>query len=387
MTSSSLRFLLVILALALCQLAVACSPSQVDPGATVTIAGSLRDQSGGPVAGGKVVLAPRAEAPELLGGLLVTALSLGTVCLADPPPEPCASFLRDASVVDSGPDGSFAFSLAGSEVRTFFGNARSLGVSAGLPAPPDGVEGPAVLAMFKVQTEQLDLGPLRFWEPEFASSRGRAGWDPAPKDLGTGSGYRLEFTSDAGEPIWGVAAGTTRVEYDPRVLEDSGGRVSVTARRKGVAPGTTTDVLYRSVQLHFTGGGSAPPSRGKPCSIQNGNSAAVALPSCEATDGRLGAVVDFPAAPGVPDGAADPAAAEPRWVVVDMGGPINPSLVVVRGCGCAVEGSLDGSNWGSIATARTVEAAITPPRNTSVRFIRVGGQGQLSGLREVSIWP
>jgi hypothetical protein len=370
-------------------LLAACTRSQVDPGATVTVTGTLQDQAGEPVAGRKVVLAPQTQVSELLGGTLFTALSLGTVCLADSPPEPCATFLRNSESVDSGGGGAFSFSLEGSEVRTFFGNARALGVSAGLTAPAGTVEGPALLHTFTAQTTELDLGPLRFWEPRVTLGTGSAEWDPASSDFGSGSGYQLEFTSGDGGPIWSSSSRAARVEYDPRVLEDSGGLVSVTARRRGVAMGTTTESSLRSAQFAFRGDAGAPPSRGKPCSVQSGDGPGVVVPSCGATDGRLSEPAKFPA-PGpsaASGGTAGPAPAEPQWAVIDLGAPVGVSLVVLRGCACTVESSLDGTRWSTMGEVDRSDAGVTPSRGTRARFVRVGGEGQsLSALREISVW-
>lgn len=57
------------------------------------------------------------------------------------------------------------------------------------------------------------------------TSAGKAEWDAVPKDYGKGSDYRLEFTSDEGSPNWSMESDSARANYDPRVLEDSLGRV------------------------------------------------------------------------------------------------------------------------------------------------------------------
>lgn len=123
-------------------------PSQVDSGPPVTISGTLADQAGEPVAQRKLVLAPRLGGAEVLGGTLLTGLSLGTLCFADRPPEPCASFFRDAATTESGAGGAFSFSISGDDVQTFFGNARVMGISTNLSAAPGSVEGPATLTTF-----------------------------------------------------------------------------------------------------------------------------------------------------------------------------------------------------------------------------------------------
>ena len=363
----------------------ACSPSQVDPGASVAVSGVLQDQSGSPLAGRPVVLAPQTEISELLGGTLFTALSLGTLCLADPPPEPCASFLEDSDSTDTDDGGTFSFSLRGNDVRTFFGNARSMGVSAALPPAPGTLEGPAVLATFRVQTEQLDLGPIRFWEPRLTTGTGTAGWQAVPGDLGKGSGYRLEFASPSGAPVWQVRSNELQADYDPRVLEDSSGSVSVTAIRDGVAPGTTTKLSYRSAQLGLESGAGAPESRGKPCSVQTGEGSPVALPGCRLTDGRLSEDAGIPGTSAAPAGT--PAPAESRRVVVDMGRQVNATLLVIRGCSCRIEGSVDSRTWSPVGEAETF-GQIKPSRPLRLRYIRVVGAepGSISGLREISVW-
>ena len=373
----------------LCVVLIACEPSQVDSEAPVTISGTLANQAGEPVAERKLVLAPRLGGAELLGGTLLTGLSLGTLCFADRPPEPCASFFRDADTTESGSGGGFTFSISGDEVQTFFGNARAMGISTGLPAAPGSVEGPATLTTFKVQTEQLDLGSIRFWEPRLVTAAGRAEWDAIPEDYGKGSNYRLEFTSDEGSPNWSMESNSARAGYDPRILEESRGRVSVVATRKGVAPGTTTEFAYRSAQVAFQSSAGVPASRGKACFLQSGNGPLVELPGCRATDGRLSEDAGIPATEpsNAPDPSSTPPPADPKWVVIDMGGPVGVDLLVLRGCDCSVEGSTDGRTWSEIAEVDTPDAEIEPRARTRIRYIRAGGLLEsFSGLREISVW-
>jgi hypothetical protein len=381
MTTAARRLAPLLVALTLL---AACQPSQVDPSATVNISGTLQNQAGDPVSGRRVVLGPQTDAGEAIGGTLLTLVSLGTLCLADPPPEPCASFLSRSNSLDTGGDGSFSFSLKGSDVRTFFGNAQRMGVSAGLPAAPGMLEGPAVLTRFRVQTEQLNLGPVHFWEPEFSATNARARWDRTPKVLGGGSRYQLDFTTDQGGPIWRVESTSAGAEYDPRVLEDGAGRVAVSAPRSGVALGTTTETVYRSAQLAFRGTAGKPLSRGRTCTLVKGSAAPVPLTGCGATDGRLdvAAGVPVPAQSPAP-GSAGPA--ENHWLTIDLGRQVDVSLVVIRGCECAVEASGDGSDWNRLGS--TGSDGLVEPRRVRARFVRVGGQNEtFSGLREVSIW-
>jgi hypothetical protein len=383
MTSAARRPVPALLALLLLS---ACQPSRVSSSATVNLSGTLQTQAGAPVAARQVVLAPQTHAGEAIGGSLLTLLSLGTLCLADPPPEPCASFLRDSRSIDTGADGRFSFTLKGSEVRTFFGNAQVMGISADLPPGPGTLEGPAVLTTFRVQTEQLDLGPVRFWEPQFNPGNGRAEWEAAPGQLGGGSRYQLDFTTDQGGPIWRVESTSAGAGYDPRVLEDGAGRVSVAALRNGVAMGTTTDTIYRSAQLPFRGTAGKPLSRGRPCTLQQGNASPVPLPACGATDGRLEveAGIPSPEQPS-PGSTASPPPAVDHWVVVDLGRPVDVSLLVTRGCDCRAQASAEGSSWADLGDVKADD--VIEPRRVRARYVRVGGPGEdFSGLREISVW-
>jgi hypothetical protein len=383
MTTTARRLVPALVALLIL---AACEPSQISSSATVSVSGTLQNQAGAPIAARQVVLGPQTHAGEAIGGTLLTLVSLGTLCLADPPPEPCASFLSRSSSMDTAADGRFSFTLSGSDVRTFFGNAQMMGVSADLPPAPGALEGPAVLTTFRVQTEQLDLGPVRFWEPQFKPGNGKAEWDRTPKELGGGSKYQLDFITDQGGPIWRVESTSGGVEYDPRVLEDSSGRVAVTALRSGVALGTTTDSVYRSAQLPFRGSAGKPLSRGRPCTLRKGNAAPVPMPGCGATDGRLEAGAGVPAEPApAPGSTASPPPVDDHWLVIDMGKQVNVDLLVTRGCACLVEESEDGSEWGRMGS--TTSDDVIEPRRLRTRYLRVGGPGEdFSDLREISVW-
>lgn len=357
-------------------MATACNPSQVDAGADVTLSGRILGPGGSPVAT-RVLLTSEPGLGDLLGGTFFTLLSFGTLCLAESPPEPCGVLFDEGHTTNSGPDGAWSLSLKGSDSRSFFGSAKVLRLWAGEPS------GASASMAFRVQTEDLDLGTLKLWEPDLSVGGDRAEWSPAPDDLGTGSGYRLVFETAAGEHLWAVDAPGTSVRFDPRLVEDSSGTARVTAARDGVAMGTTVDYSYRSAGRPFSGSAGAPPSRGKPCSVLGEGVPSQPLGPCPVTDGNLtraSVPVPSPAA----GSTASPAAS---WLQIDLGRPARLSLVVVRGCSCPVEASADGVRWESVGSGEGPDFAFEAGSRTPFRYVRVGGQGALlSSIREVSVW-
>jgi len=301
------------------------------------------------------------------------------VCLADSPPELCEVFRERAKTGEVRTDGSFSLAARGSDTQTFFGNARPMTLTARLP------EGQVILAIFRVQTLQLELPQLRFWEPEVEAGRGRVEWEGLPDSgYGEGDGYQVLFEDGEGRQVWQFRSGGTQLSYDPRILEDTRGGQTVAAQRKDVAPGTTLELAYRSAQVPFRGQGP-PPSRGLSCSYEEEASPPVTLDPCPLTDGDLFSAARLPdprPGPSVQPGGTVPVP-RTRSVTVDLGSVRNVSLVVLRGCSCKLEASPDGRTWNEL-DSQTGDWAHSEPGSHSARSVRVSGDIGL--IREISIW-
>ena len=68
---------------------------------------------------------------------------------------------------------------------------------------------------------------------------------------------------------------------------------------------------------------------------------------------------------------------------VDLGQARTVALVVVRGCSCAVEASVDGRTWTSLGRSAGY-TAVVPARPAPARYVRL--TGATGDLREVSVW-
>ena len=234
-------------------------------------------------------------------------------------------------------------------------------------------EGQVILAIFRVQTLQLELPELRFWEPEVKAGRGRVEWEGLPDSgYGEGDGYQVLFEDGEGRQVWQFRSGGTQLAYDPRILEDTRGGQTVVAQRKDVAPGTTLELAYRSSQVPFRGQGP-PPSRGLPCSYAEEGSPPVTLYPCPLTDGDLFSAARLPdprPGPSVQPGGTV-AVPRTRSVTVDLGSVRNVSLVVLRGCSCKLEASPDGRSWIEL-DSQTGDWAHSGSESLSARSVRVG---------------
>ncbi|MEX2551405.1 MAG: hypothetical protein WD627_00165 [Actinomycetota bacterium] len=359
---------------------VACQPSQIDSQDQLTIAGKLLRQDGSPAPVGEVVLAPGFGGfGELLGGTFFTLISAGLVCLADSPPELCEVFRERAQTGEVRADGSFSLAARGSDTRTFFGNARPLTLTARLP------EGQVIPAIFRVQTLQLELPELRFWEPEVKAGSGRVEWEALPDSgYGEGDGYQVLFEDGEGRQVWQFRSGGTQLAYDPRIVEDTRGGQTVVAQRKDVAPGTTLELAYRSAQVLFRGEGP-PPSRGLPCSYQEEGSQPVTLDPSPLTHRDLFSAARLPdprPGPLVEPGGTDPVP-RTRSLIVDLGSVRNVSLVVLRGCSCTLAVSPDGRSWSELDSQT---GDWSHPGSASLRARSVRVSGDIGLIREISIW-
>jgi len=375
-----MRRLLVALAVASLVL-VGCETSQVDGSATVTVSGRILRADGSPAARVAVGLEEEPSLGELAAGTLIVPLTLFTACLADPPPALCRD--RDVRRTTTAADGTYSFQMRGSDTQTFFGNVRDLSVSAELPPATGEVAGAAVNAVFNVQTENLRLPDLQLWEPQVAVGRGRIGWEP----LAGAGGYQVGVEDTGAEPVWTFESRGREVTFDPRILEDTAGSLAVSTRAPATAEGTTVSILRRSARVAYRSTAGPPISRGQPCAPRD-----IVVARCPLTDGDF--TTRLPAPPAststtttttiTNQPAPGPTVASPSdWVSIDLGRPRDVALVVVRGCACQVEGSVDGQRWTPLGRS-TGFTAVVPARTGPARYVRLSGS--VAGMGEVSIW-
>lgn len=377
--------------------ASACTPSRVPADADIAIAGEVRREADSPAAGARVFLSREGD----LGEALVLLPFLGLPCLAAEAPPICDK----GHLTTAADDGSFAFEVKGSYTQGFTGQAATLALQTRLPRAEDEIEGPAVTTRFQVQTERLSM-PMSFWEPELATRvdgyQGMVTWSELPSgvvppDVPLGGARTSVRFHQQGVLVWGFRQVESGMTFDARLLENSRGDFSVSSVIDDVdvpaERGTKLSMVLRSARLPYAGTAGPPWSRGKGCSAYNAEGQAVALSPCALTDGDFSASFDPPLTPPCPEGQDCPAFV-PKSAFVDLGEPRPVELVVLRGCesACRLETSDDGATWRPFAVAPgsfgevSDSLAITPPRPTSARMIRITADDSIANLREVSVW-
>jgi hypothetical protein len=358
-----MRRLLAVLTLAVTL--AACETSNLDRSAAVAISGRVLRADGSPAGGVPVALEREPSAGEIVTGVIVIPLSLFTACLVDPPASLCRG--RSVKRTTTAADGSYTFNLTGDDTQTFFGNARSFSLSSE-------VSGALVTADFKIQTENLRLPDLQAWQPAVTVGSGRVSWDPpAP---GT---YQVVVEDAGGQLVWTLDSTGTQVSFDPRVLEDTAGSLAVSARTSAPADGTTVNIRRQSARVAYRSTAGPPLSRGRPCSV---GPAATPVSPCPVTDGNLANTLPPPATTTtLTTGSTAPRPNDS--VTVDLGRTAEVPLIVVRGCSCDVERSVDGQTWTAVGRS-TGYTAVVPSRTGAARFIRL--TGSISQLHEVSVW-
>lgn len=350
--------------------------SRVEPDATINVVGVAREPGGGPLADRPVRLGAGITDSE--GALAV--LTLGLSCATGE----CTGDVFDTTTTG---DGTYEFSLRGADTQSSFGEAVSELVSVSAAPAAGQVSGAAASARFRIQAEQVALPPLDLVDPGLSVEGGAdvsARWSTA-----AAGPYVLTFEAAEIVPVWQVTTGDQAAVVDPRVLEDTVGRVVVGGGRDDAAEGTTVEIRWRSPGIGYASGAGSPPSRGRPCRYHDAAGATIgSTDGCPVTDGDLAAtappVVDCPA----PGATADPGGCGvPAAVVVDLGAAVPAELVVVRGCSgtCPIETSADGVTFEPVASATSDFAAVNLG-GRAVAAIRLGLGAPSLGLREVSVW-
>jgi hypothetical protein len=360
-------------------LAAACDFSHVDPQQTVVISGRALSATGHPLRGVEVHLYKEPDVGEVIIGSVLALGSLGAVCLLPHAPAIC----DQGHATTTSADGSFRFSIKGSDTQGLIGDASTLDV---VFADPASALGASTTLRFKAQDKHVRLPAARLWNarlrvtghrsahPTFASS-----WAHLPAMDGTGPSYSVQLLDpSSGLEWWSQPAATTGTRIDARILEDQTADTAVAARAN--LHGTDTVYFSARRQVHPIAG--APPSRNRPCSAVTGTKrlATFRQSNCGATDGDL----------------AEPArltASNKRTVtgvLVDLGRVRPVSLVVARGLSGSVviEVSTNGRTYRRIATAEDSTIALDPPGRPRARYMRIRSSTGLdeSALAEVSVW-
>lgn len=368
----------------------ACSitPSEVDPDARINLTGVVSFQDGGPAGSIPVSLVRHEGVAESLSAVL----TLGATCVGD---QKSLSICKSARRATSGPDGRFAFALTGRDTQGLIGDAGTLEATAVAPRTESQSGGPSATIRFLVQTETLTL-PLRFWQPSvdlLADARtATARWADVPAQIlppgieAASAAERVIFQRGAAETVWIAPGRSGLATFDPRVLEDSRGTVSVAAEWTGQAVtddrGRTIDLILRSGRFPYRSRAGAPPSRGASCSTRiDGHAQPVAVSPCPLTDG------DFVVPAGPPPCATDAPCGRASETILDWGSAKPLSMIVVRGCAhrCVVATSTDAGRWTVAGTLTGPDAALGLSRPVTARYVRVAGT-ELDALREVSLW-
>lgn len=376
MASSPWRPLVMLPVATLLVLAACAEQSNVDPGATVTVRGSVRDSDGSPLAARPVRLGSGVTVLE--GGAGV--LTLGLFCIEDA----CSGEFFDTTTSD---DGTFSFELAGSDTQSAFGEATSFLLSTSAPPSRDSPAGPAISARFRIQTTDVVLPDLDLLDPapQLGAAEGSVvvGWDGA---VAPGP-YVVSFVDRAGDAVWEAVEVEAAFRVDGRVLEESSGQVTVAGSRADAIEGSDVTITWRSSSVAFRGGSGAPPSRGAACELYAGDGSVQPLPECGLTDGSF-----RPAALPIsvcPDQQPGPAAAcgPTERVRVRLPSPVPADLVVVRGCTdpCRVavvpEGGTEPTDVGPLSGAFATVAL----DGSSVVAVDVT-TSDVAGLTELSVW-
>lgn len=345
--------------------------SRVDPAAAVTVTGLVADPRGAPAADRPV----RLGTGVTLGEGAFAVLTVGLSCTSGA----CTGNVRDASTDATG---RYAFTLKGSDTQSSFGEAESVLVSATGRPTSDQVSGPMASARFQVQAERLELPRLELVDPVLsvdATDGVTARWaSPRPGP------YELTFENGQDVPVWRSRTVDSTVAVDPRLLEDTSGRVVVAGAYEEAIQGSKVEMRWRSPGVPYAAAVGAPPSRGRPCRYVDAAGNVVPAPhGCDLTDG------DFAASAASPPVCPSPGSAQCQSAVaavIDLEPPVPAQLIAVRGCegGCGVGVSGDGSSFRSVGAASD-EFGVVPLDGQPVSSIRVG-LGSGFGLREVSVW-
>ena len=316
----------------------------------------------------RVVLIKELDLGEVVGGLFITAASLGLACLADQPPALC---LKNAHTATTDGGGAFSFSVKGGETQGSFGVASTMEVITRTPASA----GPSALMEFNVQTTSLNLPDLRIWDPSTQwPSDDRPSWQALPSSYGDSPSYSVELYDLHGNQWWVTPSTHSGDTFESRILEDLNGSFDVAGRAHGAANGTTVGYTYISTSRRVHGQAGPPPSRGAPCAPVTAGGIGTFNSSCWLTKGTLG--------------GSSAVSGSATGFVIDLGHDSPLTLVVAKGCQvqCSVALSSDVTTWSEAGTLAGPYATTAITLNRLARYVRVSSASSAVGLRQVAVW-
>lgn len=357
--------------------ATGCSFSSVDPESDIHISGRALDAAGKPLANSQVLLIKQADIGEVVFGTILAVGTLSAICFAPDPPTICDK----ARKTTTDADGRYAFDLKGADTQ------GSLGTEATMNVVFSGKSRTSTTVSFGAKETEIVLPDARLWNLAARVSQ-RSGeidltWSPLPRAAGSKPGYSAQVYGTGSGSLWSQPASGDRAELDPRLLEDKGGSVAVSAGATlGGGSGTgKVRVGYLSARLPVKASAGAPPSRGRRCAAVTGTAPQTAgFTKCAATDGDL----DQPARLSAGNGAVV------SGVVVDLGRARPIDLVVARGFAgqFLVEISDDGKTFSTVGTELGTAVAVRPQGSPTARFVRLRSPTGLdqSLSSELSVW-
>jgi hypothetical protein len=358
-----------------------CDFSHVKPQQTVVISGRALSATGAPLSHVQVHLYKEADLGEVIVGTVFSLGTLGAACLVPGAPSIC----RTGHLSTTNADGSYRFTLKGSDTQGMIGEASDLDVV--FADPKGGAAAASTTLRFKAQSATVRLPAARLWSAGLrAAGRAaarpayRVSWHGLPGRDGTDPGYTVQLLDPSrGLPLWSQPASGTAAQIDARVLEDHAAAAAVTAR---AALGNGTEATYLSARSPVRPLAGAAPSRHQPCLAVTGTTALATFRQtvCRATDG------DFVS----PSRLTATAGKVVTGVVLELVRPQAVSLVVARGLAglVVVEVSADGHTYRQVATGDGPTLAVSPPGRPVARYVRIRSPSGLdeSLLAEVSVW-
>lgn len=302
-------------------LLVGCGPhSQIDPKASVTLAGSVQSDSGGAPPTTTVKLIRHPDALQALGQVFVTIGSLGLACIGGQV-DICSSF--EESPTDAG--GAYTFAMRGADTQGSFGQALTFTAFASCGAQTGNC---AVASDFAIQKTKLTIPAMRFWTATGmlaadGMGNGLPSWPALESGVGGGAAddYKISISTTTGALLWLQDAETaTSASIDRHVTQDFDGSWTVIATRKQSADGTDFKMQWYAPQQPYANRNLTPLSRAADCFTQgaDGNPVMLARP-CPLTDGNMTTKFVPVSPPPCPSGQMCQSQPVNNWMMIDLG--------------------------------------------------------------------